>query len=169
MNDERNYYHLIKNGDLEGFTKTFRENKDACEVMPYGQSLALLAVLEDKMEILEFLIAQGCDLNSGDDDGWTPLHAAAFKNNLKASEALLAANAQVDAEDKYGNTPLFRAVFGFEDDLSVIALLLKHGANPLHKNRSGTSPLEFAEKTDTRAVARLFSERGFRGGQDPVG
>ena len=163
MDRDRNYYYLIKRGDLEGLRAAFRENPDPCEAMPYGQSLAQLAAFEGDVEILEFLISHGCDLNRGDDDGWTPLHAAAFKNNLTAAELLLAANAQVDAQDKSGATPLFRAVFEFRGDLSMISLLLKYGADPLHEDSSGTSPYGFAEKAGMRAVVRLFCDRGFGG------
>ncbi len=162
MDSDRNFYYLIKNGDLEGFKMAFHESNAPCEVKPYSQSLAQIAVLEGKIDILEFIKGQGCDLNVGDDEGWTPLHAAAFKNDLSAATALLAGGALVDAEDNYGNTPLSKAVFEFKDDPSVMSLLLRSGANPLHQNKSGVSPYEFAERTNKAEVVRIFHDAGFQ-------
>jgi len=154
------YYDLIKSGDLEGLKSAFQSDSDKCNVMPYGQSLPFHAVLENKMDILKFLIEQGCDLNIGDDDGLTPLHAAALGNNREAAVALLSSGAQPDIEDRYGNTPLFRAVYSYDGDLSVISLLLQNGADPLHKNKAGVSPYEFAEKKEDVDIVRSFDDRG---------
>jgi uncharacterized protein len=104
--------------------------------MPYGQSLPLHAVFENQMDILKILKEQGCVLNRGDADGLTSLHAAIY-NNHRAAQALLEASAQPDIENRYGNTPLLRVVHSYGDDLSVISALLRHGADPLHKNKSG--------------------------------
>jgi ankyrin repeat protein len=153
---ERPYYYMIRNGDLEGLKSAFQDDSDKCNVTPYGQSLLLHAVFENKMNILKFLIEQGCDLNKGDDDGLTPLHAAALENNREAAATLLSSGAQPNIEDRYGNTPLLRAVYSYEDDLSVISLLIQHGADPLHKNKGGLSPYEFAEKKEVVDIVRCF-------------
>jgi ankyrin repeat protein len=154
---ERLYYYLISHGDLEGLKSAFQGDSDKCNVTPYGQSLLLHAVFENKMNILKFLIEQGRDLNKGDDDdGVTPLHAAALENNREAAAALLSSGARADIEDRYGNTPLLRAVYSYKGDLSVISLLLQHGADPLHKNKGGISPYEFAEKIEAVDIVRCF-------------
>lgn len=156
---ERSYYYLIKEGDLEGLKSAFQDDSDSCDVMPYGQSLPLHTVFENQMDILKFLIEEGCDLNRGDADGLTPLHGAAIYNNHGAAKALLEAGAQPDIEDKYGNTPLSRAVHSYGDDLSVISLLLRYGADPLHKNKFGVNPYELAEKRGDADVVRAFDAR----------
>ncbi len=126
--------------------------------MPYGQTLAMLSVFENQIEILKYLIKHGADLNKGDNDGCTPLHAAALENNLSAAEIILEAGAQVDKEDKFGNTPLSEAAYTYRKDLSLISLLLKYGADPFHKNKAGISPYEFADKTKKIDVLALFKE-----------
>lgn len=35
------------------------------------------ACIEDNYEMVEFLLANGADLNISDNEGWTPLHAVA--------------------------------------------------------------------------------------------
>lgn len=52
--------------------------------------------LADRHAIMEHLIAAGADLNVYGIHGWTPLHMAACKDDLKAAEILLKAGADPD-------------------------------------------------------------------------
>lgn len=159
---EKSYepYAAIKSGDLKRIKRAFADNPDLCQVRPYGQSLILLAVFENQTALLPYLIERGCDLNDGDDEhGLTPLHAAALDHRLEAAKILLAHGAKVDAEDHYGNTPLYRAMFAYPDEMDMVRLLIKHGANPLHSNKSGVSPLDLAEQNQNEAVIKVLRER----------
>ncbi len=35
------------------------------------------ACIDDNLEMVEFLVSRGSDVNRGDNEGWTPLHATA--------------------------------------------------------------------------------------------
>ena len=40
-------------------------------------SLIFQACIDDNLEMVEFLVERGSDVNRGDNEGWTPLHATA--------------------------------------------------------------------------------------------
>jgi uncharacterized protein len=67
---------------------------------------------EEVLEVLEWLVKIGADVNAVDDNGETAMHAAAYKNLPKVVEFLAANGAKIDiwnTKDKHGWTPLLIA------------------------------------------------------------
>jgi ankyrin repeat protein len=67
---------------------------------------------EEVLEVLEWLVKVGADVNAVDKNGETAMHAAAYKNLPKAVEFLAAHGAKIDVwnqKDKHGWTPLLIA------------------------------------------------------------
>ncbi|CAG0910827.1 unnamed protein product, partial [Cyprideis torosa] len=56
--------------------------------------------------MVEFLVASGADINRGDNEGWTPLHATASCGFLSIARFLIESGARVDAANNDGDLPL---------------------------------------------------------------
>ncbi len=103
-----------------------------------GLSLLQCAVLGSQMEIVDYLIAQGCNVNTKAAGGATALHCAA--NSKEMVHKLITAGALVEAKDDDDCTPFFNA-----SDPEAAEVLLKHGADINCQRRSdGATALHVA-------------------------
>ncbi|KAH7517154.1 hypothetical protein FEM48_Zijuj09G0032200 [Ziziphus jujuba var. spinosa] len=95
----------------------------------------------DDVHGLKSCIAQGAMVNGRDQNGWTPLHRAAFKGRIECVKVLLNHGALVDVVDDAGFTPLYCAVEA--GHVQVALLLIAHGARPNVKSLKGVVPINF--------------------------
>jgi ankyrin repeat protein len=116
------------------------------------------AALDNDVAAIEALLAVGELPDAQDSRGFTPLHLAAQQGSFEAAAALLDAGAAVDAENSFGNTPLFTAVFNSNGRGDLIRLLRSRGADPLHANADGQTPLGLARLIANRDVAQFFAD-----------
>lgn len=123
-----------------------------------GRSDLHYAAADNDVERVRASLAAGLFVTAADKDGWTPLHFAAKHQALDAAALLIDAGAEVDARDKNGNSPLWRAVFTSAGRGELIALLRNAGANPLHANVHGVSPLSLARSMESCDVKQFFAE-----------
>ena len=76
-------------------------------------------------EVTQLLLTNNANVNTADNDGWTPLHYAALLGNKGMVELLLAHGADGNAKAKAGATPLSEAE---SEQRNVVAdLLRQHG------------------------------------------
>jgi len=130
-------FAALQSGDAAGFEALLRTNPGLSrERGTNGNTLLNLAVsLAAKAEPkaaksqIEALLAAGADVKEGNDRGWTPLHAAAYGNQLEIAGLLIANGAALEAEAHgAGGTPLIVALFWGHRD--VADLLGNHSAAP---------------------------------------
>ncbi|KAF3436364.1 hypothetical protein FNV43_RR23456 [Rhamnella rubrinervis] len=95
----------------------------------------------DDVHDLKSCLAEGAFVNGRDQNGWTPLHRAAFKGGIDCVKVLLNHGAHVDIVDDAGYTPLHCAVEA--GHVQVALLLISHGANANAKSRKGVVPFNF--------------------------
>ena len=84
---------------------------------------------------------------------------AAFDEDIKAVKQHLADGADVNAKDKfYGGTSLHHAAKAGQKE--IIELLIANGADVNAKDNFGSTPLEFAIRTDHPETADLLRKHG---------
>ena len=82
-----------------------------------------LAAMYGNIEAVKQHIAAGADVNAKEEDGWTPLRAAASNGHKEVIELLIANGADVNAKDDEGDTLLDAA----KNHPETADLLRKHG------------------------------------------
>jgi uncharacterized protein len=150
-----------------------------------GESAILTAVYHQQKEIANLLVSRGAPLTifeacaAGElerverlldedglaiamhsDDGWTPLHLAAFFGHAKIAEVLLArgADARTRSHNPTGNTPLHAALAG--NHKMVAGLLLGAGGDVNGTDAGGWRPLHLAASTSNLELMKLLIAQG---------
>lgn len=83
------------------------------------------------LEIVEWLVERGADVNAANTYG-TPLFKHAAFGNYDICRFLIEHGADVNVTAHAGHTPLFSAVSLRKCNCDIVRLLLEHGADPCH-------------------------------------
>ena len=102
--------------------------------------------------------AQTNDVAGADPDGMTPLHWAAYEDDVDGALALLEAGADPDARNRYGVTPLSLAALN--GNAVLIEGLLEAGADPNTVTREGETVLMIAARTGRPEAVRALLAAG---------
>ena len=132
-----NFYELIEAKDLEALKAVFNE----CELNAYDRrsfNKPTLSFYDVPLELMDWLITQGADINARDEYERTPLHYHAQVNNVEKVALLLEKGADIESKAAYDETPLFGA--GYHPE--VTALLIAKGANVKAKDDMNHNPME---------------------------
>jgi ankyrin repeat protein len=116
---------------------------------------------KDYEGIIRLLLEKKADVRVANLGGITPLHmAAASRADPSAIEILIEAGADVNLKtlaSSGGWTPLHGAAARNSGD--IVAVLLKHGADPTAKDFRGMTPLQAAEQCSCAEAARVLRAR----------
>lgn len=119
----------------------------------YGETALMMATYRKQTGMVKALLDAGATVNQ---EGWAPLHYAAFAGHLEGLKLLLEAGADVNAKAAEGSTPLIMAARDGHTD--VIALLLKYKADPNVVNESGMTALRWAIRREDTDNMELLVE-----------
>jgi ankyrin repeat protein len=122
--------------------------------------LADAAEAGDEGRVHELLQRDPGALNEPRDDGWTPLHLAAFYGRAGVARLLLRHHADANAvsTNAMANRPLHAAVAGRH--ASLVELLLRHGADPDAAQHGGWTPLQGAAQHGDIAIIQALLAHG---------
>ena len=132
-----NFYELIEAKDLDALKALFNE----CELNAYDRrsfNKPALSFYDVPLELMDWLIAQGADINVKDEYDRTPLHYHAQVNDVERVTFLLEKGADIEAIAEYDETPLHAAGYFPE----VTTLLIAKGANVKAKDDMKHNPME---------------------------
>ncbi|CAH8475125.1 unnamed protein product [Heterobilharzia americana] len=109
-----------------------------------------LAAGYNNIEVLEFLLDAGADVNAKDKGGLIPLHNASSYGHVDVAALLIRYGTSVNAVDKWGYTPLHEAAQ--KGRTQLCALLLAHGADPKIRNQENQTPFDLASADDVKSL-----------------
>ena len=155
---EKNIFSVVRNGLYDQYQESIKSVDVNCR-NEYGQNLLQEAISSNRDDIAVDLVDRGIDVNHQDCQGLTPLHFCAQYLNIRVAVLLLNNKADVNATDTYGNNPLWTAVFNAGDDYRMVELLVRHGADALHKNNANRSPLDFARQIEDADMIKILLDK----------
>jgi len=101
-----------------------------------------LAVSEDYIDVVDFLLSRECQVDPLTSYLRTPLHIACIRANIQIIQLLIEYKANINAQDKDGKTPLHILAEGGRPNL--IEIFLKYRPNLIIKNSFIETPYDVA-------------------------
>ena len=145
-------------------TAVYHRHKEIVNLLvARGAELSIFeACAAGELERIERLLAEspGVDITACSDDGWTPLHLAAFFGHQKVVELLLAQGADLAARsaNSNANTPLHAALAA--NQKMVAGLLIGHGADVNAADGGGWRPLHLAAANNNLDTLKTLIAQG---------
>ena len=118
---------IVKNPDVESIKALHLTPNDVEKTDPDGKSPFFWACKEGKLEIAEYLLELGSDINCKDANDNRPLHIACMSNHLPIVHLLLSHHCQVNCQNAQRLTPLH--VAAQNGNVKIVEMLLDYHIN----------------------------------------
>ncbi|EIE02502.1 ankyrin repeat domain-containing protein [Leptospira licerasiae] len=121
---------FVYKGDLFGLQNCLRAGYSVDTRDPFTRNFTplMIAAREGEVEIAEFLVRNGADINAKTRDGHTALMMAVYNRNLDIVKLLLKNGANVHIKSKQGHTAFSEA--SLEEAIQIKELLLPYEIGP---------------------------------------
>ena len=135
-------FFVVMNGHLNVLKYIYQHGVDLQSFFGIYNPLTLAAE-KGWVDITDFLLEIGVDINLQNSDGWTALMYASWRGQTDVVDRLLSTRqCNVNLKDKKGFTALFLAVEN--GHLEIVDRLIVYGANYYHVNNNGENLLHYA-------------------------
>ena len=94
----------------------------------FGLTPLHLAAANGHKQVVELLLASGCNADAKESTGRTPLHSAAFRGQQDVAEVLIANGSNVNAKTNNGKTPLDWAIISHKTEM--VTFIQEKGGKP---------------------------------------
>jgi ankyrin repeat protein len=119
--------------------------------LPDGSTLLELATMFGRIDVINWLLDHGADVNTSNADGVTAMHVVIFavtnapQQKVHIMQSLVQHGAAIDPVDREGRTPLHLAAATYNKD--AVDFLLTNGADPLRRTKEGLTPIQLAQRS----------------------
>ncbi len=150
----------INDGNLKKVKKSVRDGADINERWRYDRTPLIISSWNGDIEIVEFLIESGADINAFDSMGDTALTKAitSRKKSLPTVKLLIESGADTSIKNKYGNNILMEAVF--HNNYNVVKYFVENGFDVNCKNNRGATPLHYTFHHDKSKIVEYLINAG---------
>lgn len=138
---------------MSSFSKKEEKEEKLLQSSRRGDLNAVLSLLEVRSpKNCSKNIDVNCKGRSKANQGWTPLHLAAYFGHKDVVRALLENGADVNARNGMGDTPLHRAAFTGRAE--VVTLLIEHEADVTIINGEGRKPSQVTNSSEVKHLIK---------------
>ena len=133
------------NNDLNGVKELLANGVDVNVIdKDYRMTALGMATANGNIEMVQFLLWAGADVDAKDGKGQTALMNLGVRSTAEVAKALLMARAKVDIQDEDGDTALM--IVAAEYNLDLLPALLNAGASVHARNEEGQTALMLAAR-----------------------
>jgi ankyrin repeat protein len=146
----------IESGDLEAIKALIQGGAAADTIIDYGEhkiTPLMKAAWDGELEIAQYLIDSGADVNAVDDQKETALFSAVKRDRVEIAQLLIDRGAKVNVKDSREFTPLIAAAAAGNPE--IIKILVKAGGN-IKEEMFGLTPLMFAVASKKAEIVKLL-------------
>jgi len=116
------------------------------------------AVDSANMDLMEYMLADGANIESCDSQGWTPIHRTALVASRTEGicEVLIRYGAKIDRLDKDLKTPLMNATISNKGQIAQI--LIARGADVFIQNKDGRTAYDLACALERKGTMMILED-----------
>lgn len=124
-----------------------------------GQTALHLAANSRSLDIVELLLARSAKVNIYDGNGFTPLYAAVFYNQIEMAQLLIEHGADVNEVNEYCGERSLLHEAAENNYFEIVQVLVEYGANINAQDRYGKTPLHTAIEEEHLEVAKYLYDK----------